>query len=102
MENTVMRSYKRHFLFSTNLHDCFTIEKEYCLRHSFSDVERSVFLMNLLMVFFGLIAILSLVAVFRAIKDKNVLAIVFGLATVGVFGWFVVMTIFNQGYPPTH
>lgn len=57
--------------------------------------------MNLLMLFFGLIAILSLVAAFRAIKDKNVLAIVFGLATAGILGWFVIMTLVNQGYPPS-
>ncbi|MED3660734.1 DUF2759 domain-containing protein [Ureibacillus sp. FSL K6-8385] len=56
--------------------------------------------MNLLMVFFGLIAILSLVAAFRAIKEKNVLAIIFGLAAGIVFGWFVFMTIYHQGYPP--
>ncbi|MBB5148813.1 MULTISPECIES: DUF2759 domain-containing protein [Ureibacillus] len=58
--------------------------------------------MNLLMVIFGLIAILSLVAAFRAIKDKNVLAIIFGLASGVVFGWFVIMTVLYQGYPPVH
>lgn len=52
------------------------------------------------MVLFGLIAILSLVAAFRAIKAKNVLAIIFGLASGIVFGWFVIMTIVHQGYPP--
>ncbi|WP_342469569.1 DUF2759 domain-containing protein [Ureibacillus sp. FSL K6-3587] len=56
--------------------------------------------MNLLMVLFGLIAILSLVAAFRAIKAKNVLAIIFGLAAGLVFGWFTIMTIVHQGYPP--
>ncbi|MFC5559257.1 DUF2759 domain-containing protein [Ureibacillus thermophilus] len=56
--------------------------------------------MNLLMLIFGLIAILSLVAAFRAIKAKNVLAIIFGLATGLVLGWFTIMTIVHQGYPP--
>lgn len=56
--------------------------------------------MNLLMVFFGLIAILSLVAAFRAIKSKNILALIFGLASGLVLGWFVIMTVVHQGYPP--
>lgn len=55
--------------------------------------------MNLLMVIFSLIAILSLVAAFRAIKNKNILAIIFGLASGIVFGWFVIMTIVYDGYP---
>ncbi|HJH12007.1 MAG TPA: DUF2759 domain-containing protein [Metalysinibacillus jejuensis] len=57
--------------------------------------------MNLLMVIFGLVAILSVVGTFQAIKEKNVLSIIFNLASAAVFGWFTVMTIIEQGYPPT-
>ncbi|HWL22903.1 MAG TPA: DUF2759 domain-containing protein [Ureibacillus sp.] len=58
--------------------------------------------MNLLMVIFALIAILSLVSAFKSIRNKNVLALLFGVASFAIFGWFVVMTVLNQGYPPTH
>ena len=72
------------------------------LRHYLeTNVERSVnFFMNLLMVIFGLIAIFGVVGIFQSIKQKNILAVVFNAATAGVFGWFVIMTIINQGYPP--
>jgi len=58
-------------------------------------------LMNLLMVIFALVAIFAVVNFFQAIKEKNVLSLVFSLATAAIFGWFVVMTILNQGYPPS-
>lgn len=58
-------------------------------------------LMNLLMVIFALIAILSLVSAFKSIRNKNVLALIFGIASFAIFGWFTVMTVLNQGYPPT-
>ena len=58
-------------------------------------------LMNLLMIIFALIAILSLVSAFKSIKNKNILALIFGVASFAIFGWFVVMTVLNQGYPPT-
>ncbi|SOC36222.1 DUF2759 domain-containing protein [Ureibacillus acetophenoni] len=57
--------------------------------------------MNLLMVIFALIAILSLVSAFKSIRNKNVLALIFGIASFAIFGWFTVMTVLNQGYPPT-
>ena len=56
--------------------------------------------MNLLMVIFGLIAILAVVGIFQAIKEKNILSILFNLLAAGVFGWFTIMTIVNSGYPP--
>lgn len=56
--------------------------------------------MNLLMVIFGLVAILAVVNMFQAIKEKNILSLIFSLAAAAIFGWFVVMTILNQGYPP--
>ncbi|KGR78465.1 DUF2759 domain-containing protein [Ureibacillus manganicus] len=57
--------------------------------------------MNLLMVIFALIAVLSLVSAFKSIRNKNVLALIFGIASFAIFGWFTVMTVLNQGYPPT-
>ncbi|MEK9198668.1 DUF2759 domain-containing protein [Ureibacillus sp. 179-F W5.1 NHS] len=56
--------------------------------------------MNLLMVIFALVAIFAVVNLFQAIKEKNILALVFSIATAAIFGWFVVMTVLNQGYPP--
>ncbi|MCP1145226.1 DUF2759 domain-containing protein [Lysinibacillus endophyticus] len=56
--------------------------------------------MNLLMVIFALVAIFAVVNIFQGIKEKNVLAIIFSLATAAIFGWFVIMTVLNQGYPP--
>ncbi len=58
--------------------------------------------MNLLMVIFGLVAIFGVIGIFQSIKEKNILGVVFNLAAAGVFGWFVIMTVLNQGYPPTH
>ncbi|AWE08012.1 DUF2759 domain-containing protein [Lysinibacillus sp. 2017] len=58
--------------------------------------------MNLLMVIFGLVAIFGVVGIFQSIKEKNILGVVFNLVAAGVFGWFVIMTVLNQGYPPTH
>ncbi|MFJ7731556.1 DUF2759 domain-containing protein [Lysinibacillus sp. NPDC097231] len=57
--------------------------------------------MNLLMVIFGLVAILAVVGTFQAIKEKNLLSVVFNLLSAAVFGWFVIMTVINSGYPPS-
>lgn len=56
----------------------------------------------ILMIIFGLIAILSVVGTFQAIKEKNILSVVFNVASAAIFGWFVVMTVLNSGYPPIH
>ncbi|MGM9951632.1 MAG: DUF2759 domain-containing protein [Lysinibacillus sp.] len=56
----------------------------------------------ILMIIFGLIAILSVVGTFQAIKEKNILSVVFNVASAAIFGWFVVMTVLNSGYPPVH
>jgi len=56
--------------------------------------------MNLLMVIFGLVAILAVVGTFQAIKEKNLLSVVFNLLSAAVCGWFVIMTIVHSGYPP--
>jgi len=42
--------------------------------------------MNLLMVIFGLVAILAVVGTFQAIKEKNLLSVVFNLLSAAVFG----------------
>lgn len=57
--------------------------------------------MNLLMVIFGLVAILGAIGTFHAFKEKNLLGIVFNFGTFAIFGWFTVMTVLNHGYPPT-
>ncbi|MET1014468.1 MAG: DUF2759 domain-containing protein [Paenisporosarcina sp.] len=57
--------------------------------------------MNLLMVIFGLVAIFGAVGTVQAIKEKNLLGIVFNVATFAIFAWFTVMTIWDQGYPPS-
>ena len=57
--------------------------------------------MNLLMVIFGLVAIFAAVGTYQAFKEKNLLGLVFNFGTCAVFGFFTVMTILNQGYPPS-
>ncbi|MBE1553754.1 DUF2759 domain-containing protein [Sporosarcina limicola] len=57
--------------------------------------------MNLLMVIFGLVAILAVVGTFQAFKERNALSVVFNLGAAVVFGGFTIATIVYQGYPPT-
>ncbi|AKP47792.1 MULTISPECIES: DUF2759 domain-containing protein [Bacillus] len=52
-----------------------------------------------LVIIFSLITLLALFGTVSALKNKNILGIVFGLATLGVFGWFTVMTVLHSGYP---
>jgi hypothetical protein len=52
------------------------------------------------MVITGLIAVLGAVGTFQSFKEKNVLGIIFNFAALAIFGWFTVMTIIYQGYPP--
>ena len=56
--------------------------------------------MNLLMVIFGLVAILGAIGTYQAFKEKNLLSIAFNFGTFAIFGWFTVMTVLNHGYPP--
>jgi len=56
--------------------------------------------MNFLMVITGLFAVLGAVGTFQSFKEKNVLGIIFNFAALAIFGWFTVMTILYQGYPP--
>ncbi|MGN1387124.1 MAG: DUF2759 domain-containing protein [Bacillus sp. (in: firmicutes)] len=48
----------------------------------------------------ALVTILSGFSTLSALKNKNVLGIVFGAGTLSVFGWFTVMTIMKtiQGF----
>ncbi|MGP4072478.1 DUF2759 domain-containing protein [Piscibacillus sp. B03] len=47
-------------------------------------------------IIFLFVAILSFIAVFRELKRRNVLAILFAGASAAVFGWFSVMTIYSE------
>ncbi|TFD92283.1 DUF2759 domain-containing protein [Jeotgalibacillus sp. R-1-5s-1] len=55
--------------------------------------------MNGLTIILAIVTILSVIATITTFKEKNVLGIFFSLATLGVFGWFTVMTIVFDGYP---
>ena len=57
--------------------------------------------MNLLIVIFGLVAILAAFGTYQGIKEKNLLSILFNFGTFAIFGFFTVMTVINQGYPPS-
>lgn len=55
-----------------------------------------------LMIIFALVTLLAGYGTFTALKNKNLLGLVFGAGTFLVFGWFTVMTILNSGYPTAH
>ncbi|WP_456274053.1 DUF2759 domain-containing protein [Bacillus sp. AK031] len=50
----------------------------------------------------ALVTLLALFASISALKNKNGLGIIFGLGTLGVFGWFTIMTVLHSGYPGGH
>lgn len=52
-----------------------------------------------LVIIFALVAILGVFGTLGALKNKNVLGIVFGGGTALVFGWFSIMTVLNSGFP---
>lgn len=54
----------------------------------------------MLMVIFGLIAIISVVGAFQAIKEKNLLSVVLHGAAALLLGWFVIVSLLNGAYPP--
>ena len=56
--------------------------------------------MNLLMVIFGLIAILAAVGTVQTFKNKQILGLLFNFGTFVIFGGFTVATLITQGYPP--
>ena len=56
--------------------------------------------MNILMVIFGLVAIFAVIGTVQGFKQRNVLSILFNVATAVIFGGFTIATIVFQGYPP--
>ena len=61
-----------------------------------------IFMSWILMIIFGLLAIICVVGTFQGIKQKNILSIGFHFAGAAILGWFVIMTVLNSGYPPVH
>ena len=57
--------------------------------------------MNILVVIFGLVALFSVIGLVQSFKERNVLSIIFNLASAVVFSGFTVLTEIFQGYPPT-
>ncbi|GIN85488.1 hypothetical protein J6TS2_18740 [Heyndrickxia sporothermodurans] len=52
-------------------------------------------------IIFALVTLLALFGLISAFKNKNPMGIIFALITLGVFGWFTVMTVIHSGYPST-
>ncbi|TYS14311.1 DUF2759 domain-containing protein [Rossellomorea vietnamensis] len=50
----------------------------------------------------ALVTLLALFGSISALKNKNALGILFGVGTLGVFGWFTIMTVLHSGYPGGH
>ncbi|MBS4194679.1 DUF2759 domain-containing protein [Lederbergia citri] len=44
-------------------------------------------------IIFLLVAILAVFGTFSALKNKNILGILFGAGSIGVFGFFAIMTL---------
>ncbi|WP_077213963.1 DUF2759 domain-containing protein [Bacillus dakarensis] len=55
-----------------------------------------------LMIIFALVSLFGAAGTLSALKNKNVLGLLFGAGTFLVFGWFTVMTVLNSGYPAAH
>lgn len=55
-----------------------------------------------LVIILALVTILAAYGTFSALKNKNVLGILFGAGSFIVFGWFTVMTVIHHGYPVAH
>ncbi|MFD1030719.1 DUF2759 domain-containing protein [Metaplanococcus flavidus] len=54
----------------------------------------------LVVVIFGLIAILAAIGSVQTLKNKQVLGFLFNFGTFIIFGAFAVATLITQGYPP--
>lgn len=87
-------------LISTNLYFTITIIGGNSFSHLFFQ-WRELSDVNLLMVIFALISILGIFGTIQAIREKAILGFVFNFAAFAVFGWFVFMTIKDQGFPPS-
>ncbi|QHJ71474.1 DUF2759 domain-containing protein [Planococcus halotolerans] len=55
----------------------------------------------LLVLIFGLIAILAAIGTVQTFKNKEVLGFLFNFGTFAIFGGFAVATAITQGFPPT-
>ena len=53
----------------------------------------------ILMIIFGLIAIISVVGTFQAIKEKNLLSVALHGSAAVILGWFVIVSVLNSAYP---
>ena len=51
------------------------------------------------MIIFGLIAIISVVGTFQAIKEKNLLSVALHGSAAVILGWFVIVSVLNSAYP---
>ncbi|ANU28345.1 DUF2759 domain-containing protein [Planococcus versutus] len=54
----------------------------------------------MLVVIFGLIAILAAIGTVQTLKNKEVLGFLFNFGTLVIFGGFAIATLITQGYPP--
>jgi hypothetical protein len=55
-----------------------------------------------LVIIFALVSLLAAYGTFSALRNKNLLGIVFGGGSFAVFGWFAVMTLIHHGFPAAH
>ncbi|SFC39720.1 Protein of unknown function [Bacillus sp. OV322] len=56
----------------------------------------------LLVIIFGLVSLLALAGIFKSLKSKNILGLLFAVISTGIFGWFTVMTLIHNGFPVSH
>ena len=54
----------------------------------------------MLLVIFGLIAILAAVGTLQTLKNKEILGFLFNFGTLVIFGGFTIATLNTPGYPP--
>ncbi|MGZ0086383.1 DUF2759 domain-containing protein [Caldibacillus thermoamylovorans] len=50
-------------------------------------------------IIFALVTLLAIYGLFRTLREKNVLGLLFSLATIAVFGWFTYKTLVHHGIP---
>ncbi|MBM6617266.1 DUF2759 domain-containing protein [Bacillus suaedaesalsae] len=55
-----------------------------------------------LIIIFALVTLLALFGTIRSLREKNILAVVFAVGTLVVFGWFTIMTLIHHGFPTAH
>ncbi|MDP4164487.1 MAG: DUF2759 domain-containing protein [Bacillota bacterium] len=52
-----------------------------------------------LVIVFALVSLLAGYGTFTALKNKNLMGVIFGAGSFFVFGWFAVMTVLYHGIP---